>query len=126
MSEEELKKIIEKLNNLDQLVLPNGATGAVWLEDVIDILKPKEDGRKYKQWEDIYPLTLIQMRYGNKYVAINCEEDSGHIQDVNTEEVHYRLEEWLEENVSPCPYGVGTTIMECMNNLLEAMNNKSY
>jgi hypothetical protein len=43
MSEKELQKIIEKLNNLDQLVLPNGATGAVWLEDVIDILKPKED-----------------------------------------------------------------------------------
>ena len=82
--------------------------------------------RQYKEWEDIYPLTLIQMRYGDKYVAINCEEDSGHIQNVNTEEVHYRLEEWLEEKVSPCPYGVGTTIMECMNNLLEAMNNKSY
>tara|TARA_R110000803_G_scaffold179666_1_gene242066 strand:- start:187 stop:411 length:225 start_codon:yes stop_codon:yes gene_type:complete len=43
MNEKELQKIIEKLNNLDQLVLPNGATGAVWLEDVIDILKPKED-----------------------------------------------------------------------------------
>ena len=34
--------------------------------------------RQYKEWEDIYPLTLIQMRYGDKYVAINCEEDSGH------------------------------------------------
>ena len=43
MSEEELKKIIEKLNNLDQLVLPNGATGAVWLEDVIDILNQNKD-----------------------------------------------------------------------------------
>ena len=30
----------------------------------------------------------------------------------------------LEEKVSACPYGVGTTIMECMNNLLEGMNNK--
>ncbi len=44
MNEKELQKIIEKLNNLDQLVLPNGATGAVWLEDVIDILNQnKED-----------------------------------------------------------------------------------
>ena len=43
MSEEELKKIIEKLNNLDQLVLSNGATGAVWLEDVIDILNQNKD-----------------------------------------------------------------------------------
>jgi hypothetical protein len=80
--------------------------------------------RQYKEWEDIYPLTLIKLRYGDNYVAINCPEDSGHIQDVNTEEVYYELEEWLDRNVSPCPYGVGNTIMECMNNLLIAMNNK--
>ena len=43
MKEKELQKIIEKLNNLDQLVLPNGATGAVWLEDVIDIFKPNQE-----------------------------------------------------------------------------------
>ncbi len=79
--------------------------------------------REYKQWEDIYPLTLIKLRYGDKYVAINCEEDSKHIQDINTECFHYYLEEWLEENVKPCPYGVGTTIKECMDNLLVAMNN---
>lgn len=30
--------IINKLKNLDQLVLPNGAVGAVWLDDVIDIV----------------------------------------------------------------------------------------
>jgi len=77
---------------------------------------------KYKQWEDIYPLTLIQMRYGGKYIAFNAPEDSGQVQNVNTEEVHYRLEEWLEENVAPCPYGVGITIMSAMNNLLESMN----
>ena len=82
--------------------------------------------REYKRWEDIYPLTLIKMRYGSKYVAINCVEDSSHIQNVNTEETHYHLERWLDENVSPCSYGVGTTIMECMNNLLVAMNNKPY
>lgn len=78
--------------------------------------------RKYKQWEDIYPLTLIQMRYGGKYIAFNAPEDSGHVQNVNTEEVHYHLEEWLNENVAPCHYGVGTIIMDAMNNLLESMN----
>lgn len=83
-------------------------------------------GRKYKEWEDIYPLTLVQMRYGGKYVAINAEEDSGHVQNVNTEEVSYCLSSWLDENVDPCPYGVGNTIMEAMNNLLEAMNNKIW
>jgi hypothetical protein len=43
MSKEELDKITEKLNNLDQLVLPNGATGAVWLEDVINVLNQNKD-----------------------------------------------------------------------------------
>lgn len=78
--------------------------------------------RIFKEWEDIYPLTLIQMRYGSKYVAFNAPEDSGHVQNVNTEEVHYELEKWLDENVAPCPYGVGITIMDAMNNLLKEMN----
>lgn len=78
--------------------------------------------KKYKIWEDIYPLTLIQMRFGGKYIAFNAEEDSGFVQNVNNEEVFYVLESWLEENVSPCPYGVGNTIIGAMNNLLEKMN----
>jgi len=49
--------------------------------------------RIYKTWEDIYPLTLIQMRYGGKYIAFNAEEDAGFVQNVNTEEVHYQLKE---------------------------------
>jgi hypothetical protein len=64
---------------------------------------------------------LIKLRFG-RYVAFNAEEDAGFVQDVNTEETYYRLESWLEENVAPCPYGVGRTIMEAMNNLLEKMN----
>jgi len=77
--------------------------------------------RVYKTWEDIYPLTLINLRFGG-YVAFNAEEDSGFVQDVNTEEVSYELEAWLKRNVYPCPYGVGTTVMDAMNNLLEEMN----
>ena len=79
--------------------------------------------RVYKTWEDIYPLTLINLRFGG-YVAFNAEEDSGFVQDVNTEEVSYELEAWLKRNVDPCPYGVGNTIMDAMNNLLEEMNKK--
>ena len=79
--------------------------------------------RIYKTWEDIYPLTLINLRFG-KYVAFNAEEDAGFVQEVNTEEVHYDLMNWLETNVSPCPYGVGDTIIETLNNLLETMNKK--
>jgi hypothetical protein len=66
------------------------------------------------------------MRFGGKYLAFNAEEDSGFVQDVNTEEVYYRLNDWLEENVDPCAYGVGDTIMEAMNNLLESMKKKDY
>lgn len=77
--------------------------------------------RVYKQWEDIYPLTLIKLRFSG-YVAFKAEQDARFIQEVNTEEVSYQLEAWLKENVSPCPYGVGETIMEAMNNLLEKMN----
>jgi hypothetical protein len=82
--------------------------------------------RIYKTWEDIYPLTLIQMRFGGKYLAFNAEEDAGFVQNVNTEEVYYRLNDWLEENVDSCAYGVGDTITETMNNLLESMNKKDY
>jgi len=77
----------------------------------------------YKTWEDIYPLTLINMRYGGKYVAFNAEEDSKFVQNVNTENVSYELEDWLYREVV-CPYGVGNTIMEAMNNLLDKMSKK--
>ena len=77
--------------------------------------------RIYKTWEDIYPLTLINLRFSG-YVAFNADEDASFVQEVNTEEVSYELDAWLSRNVDPCPYGVGKTIMEAMNNLLEAMN----
>jgi hypothetical protein len=79
--------------------------------------------RIYKTWEDIYPLTLINLRFGG-YVAFNSEEDASFVQEVNTEEVSYQLAEWLEKKVEPCPYGVGNTIMDAMNNLLEVMNKQ--
>ncbi len=79
--------------------------------------------RIYKTWEDIYPLTLINLRFGG-YVAFNAEEDASFVQEANTEEVSYQLTEWLEEKVDPCPYGVGNTIMDAMNNLLEVMNKQ--
>lgn len=78
--------------------------------------------RVYKEWEDIYPLTLINLRFGG-YVAFNAEEDSGFVQSVNNEEVCYELNDWLEREVAPCPYGIGKTIMEAMNDLLKKMNS---
>lgn len=34
-----MNDLIEKLNDLDQLELPNGAQGAVWLDDVIEVVE---------------------------------------------------------------------------------------
>jgi hypothetical protein len=78
--------------------------------------------RVYRNWEEIYPLTLVRLRYGGRYVAFNAVEDANFLQKVNTEEVSYRIKDWLEENVDPCPFGVGDTIMDAMNNLLDKLN----
>ena len=34
-----MKDLINKLKQLEQLSLPNGATGAVWLDDVISVIE---------------------------------------------------------------------------------------
>ena len=43
---------------------------------------------------DIYPLTLINIRFGG-YITFNAPEDSRFVQDVNTKEVSHRLKEWI-------------------------------
>lgn len=75
--------------------------------------------------EDIYPLTIVKTRFG-KIVIMNFEVDAGegcenlemswanYIQGV--EEVQYRLNDWMEENVEPCLYGIGNTITEAFEN----------
>lgn len=80
--------------------------------------------KKYQTWEDIRPLTLIKMRFGGKYIAFNAQEDAGFIQKINNEENHYYLDRWLLMNVDPCPYGVGDTIADAMNNLLINLQTK--
>jgi hypothetical protein len=39
-----MDKLIEKLKQIEELCLPNGATGAVWLDDVITVIE-KHYGR---------------------------------------------------------------------------------
>lgn len=66
---------------------------------------------KIENIEDIYPLTIVQMRYGGKYVIFNMESDNSNIHEVQLgEEPHYELEKWMDENISPCGYGIGDTI----------------
>lgn len=63
--------------------------------------------------EDIYPLVIVSMRFGGKFVILNLEVDSAHslIADIESEEeVSYIINDWLEENISPHYYGIGDTI----------------
>ena len=68
---------------------------------------------KIEKVEDIYPLTIISMRYGGKIVIFNRESDSEDIHEIQLgEEAHYDLNKWLDEHISPNCYGVGATIWE--------------
>ena len=69
--------------------------------------------KKIKHIEDIYPLTIVKMRYGDKIVIFNANNDAGFVNSVQgNEEVYYILEKWMKENVEPCLYGIGDTIWE--------------
>lgn len=52
---------------------------------------------KIEKIEDIYPLTIVTMRYGGKIVIFNFESDNSNIHEIQLgEEPHYRLNEWME------------------------------
>jgi hypothetical protein len=73
---------------------------------------------KFKNYEDIYPLTIIQMRYGGKYVAFNMESDNSFIHDVQLgEEAMYCTKKYIEDNYSG-HYGIGNTIWEALDDLI--------
>lgn len=84
--------------------------------------------------EDIYPLTIVKTRFGGKIVICNFEVDAGegdktlemswinYIQ--GSEDVSYRLLDWLEEYVSPRLYGVGDTLDEAFADYKKRMLNK--
>ena len=55
--------------------------------------------RVYKEWEDIYPLTLINLRFGG-YIAFKAEEDAAFIQSVNNEEISYELDRERSRSMS--------------------------
>ena len=38
-----MEELIEKLKRIEELSLPNGANGAVWLDDVIETIKKYYD-----------------------------------------------------------------------------------
>jgi hypothetical protein len=76
---------------------------------------------KIEKIEDIYPITIVSMRFGGKFVILNATTDAGSGSESGIpwadsiqgdEEVYYRINEWLEENVSPCNYGIGNSLGE--------------
>jgi len=72
---------------------------------------------KINKIEDIYPLTIISMRYGGKIVILNMESDNINIHNLQLgEESYYNLDEYLKSKISPCNYGVGETIFEAFEN----------
>ena len=74
--------------------------------------------KKFKTYEDIYPLTIVQMRFGDKYVAFNCEADCGIVLDVQLdEEAMYNTKDFIEKKIA-LPYGIGNTIWESLDNLI--------
>lgn len=66
--------------------------------------------------EDVYPLTIIRMRFGGKFVIFNSYADADFIGSVQEDkEVYWILDEWLDENVEPYLYGIGITISEAFD-----------
>lgn len=77
---------------------------------------------KFKNYEDIYPLTIIKMRYGGKYVAFNMESDNSFIHDVQLgEEAMYGTKKYIEDKYSG-HYGIGDTIWEALDDLISNHN----
>jgi hypothetical protein len=72
-----------------------------------------------KTYEDIYPLTVIQMRYGGKYVAFQTESDARVV--INTqlnEEAMYDVKGYIEKQYFGL-YGVGDNIFSALNDLIK-------
>lgn len=72
--------------------------------------------------EDIYPLTIIKIRFSGRIVILNADVDAGEGDDrldmswanyiQGVENIQIQLEEWMEEYVSPCFYGIGNNLTE--------------
>ena len=68
---------------------------------------------KIENIEDIYPLTIISMRYGGKIIILNRESDNSDIHELQlSEEPSYDLNKYMDDNISPQCYGIGNTIWQ--------------
>jgi len=82
------------------------------------------NNRAPQKIEDIYPLTIIAMRYGGRFVIFNCEEDADFVASVQgDEEVSYGTEEWMEKNASFVVYGIGADLYSAFEDYKERLKN---
>ena len=80
--------------------------------------------KKFKTYEDIYPLSIVQMRYGGKYVAFNVEADCKTVLGVQLdEEASYDTKSYIESKYFGL-YGIGNTVWEALDNLI--LNQEHY
>lgn len=76
-----------------------------------------------QQIEDIYPLTIISMRYGGKIVILNTVAENHIVSDLQElEEPHYDLNKWMGDNLAPEHYGIGDTIWEAFEDYKKRLN----
>lgn len=73
---------------------------------------------KYKNYDEIYPLTIVQMRYGGKYVAFNVDVDCETVHDVQlSEEAMYNTKSFIEKKYFGS-YGIADTLWGALDNLI--------
>lgn len=65
-----------------------------------------------KTIEEIYPLTIVNMRFGDYIVIFNCNSYSGFVRYIeDDQDINQHIKEYLEENVF-FNYGIGKTLVE--------------
>lgn len=73
--------------------------------------------RKMTKIEDIYPLTIVNMRYKDKIILFQAHNENPVITTaVEDEEVSYDIESWLSEKAGSfgIRYGIGNTVNEAL------------
>ena len=75
--------------------------------------------RKYKPntIEEIYPLTIVAMRYGSKFAIIEANCDATCVRSLEgDEEVSYDPHKFMKDEWSHINYGIGETISIAFEN----------
>lgn len=71
-----------------------------------------------KKVEDIYPLTIISMRYGGKIIIFNAYSSLSDIETAaEDEDVFYDIENWLIDNIA-VNFGIGDSIDKAFEDYL--------